>query len=151
MHPAFATAQREWLLSTDFERTVTVLREHLADATADTVCETLLVAHQVGSNDVDRSLVALAEDRVMDLQGRKDAAAKQAGARFARRFVLVVPLAMAAMGLSIGTGRESYASPTGQVLVAAAIAVMACCWVWAGRIMRLPPEQRVLRGTAVAP
>jgi tight adherence protein B len=148
MRPAFATAHREWLLSTDFDRTLGVLREHLADATADTVCETLLVAHQVGSNDVDRSLTALAEDRVMDLQGRKDADAKQAGARFARRFVLVVPLAMAAMGLSIGNGRASYASATGQLLVVAAITVMAACWLWAGHIMRLPSEQRVLRPSA---
>ena len=151
MRPAFAAAHREWLLSTDFERTLAVLRDRLADATADTVCETLLVAHLVGSNDVDRSLTALAEDRTMDLQGRKDADAKQAGARFARRFVLVVPLAMAAMGLSIGNGRASYGSATGQVLVVAAIAVMAGCWAWAGHVMRLPPERRVLRHPASAP
>lgn len=145
MRPGFAAAHREWLLSTDFDRTLSVLRDRLADATTDTVCETLLVAHQVGSNDVDRSLAALVEDRVTDLQGRKDADARQAGARFARRFVLVVPLGMAAMGLSIGDGRASYASSTGQVLVVVAIAVMAACWSWAGRIMRLPAEQRVLR------
>ncbi len=149
MRPAFAAAHREWLLSTDFDRTLRILRDRLADATADTVCETLLVAHQVGSGDVDRSLVALAEDRVMDLQGRKDADAKQAGARFARRFVLVVPLGMAAMGLSIGNGRSSYGSATGQLLVLVAIGVMAACWVWAGWIMRLPPEQRVLGDATV--
>lgn len=150
MRPAFAAAHREWLLSTDFERTLAVLRDRLTDATADTVCETVLVAHLVGSNDVDRSLTALADDRTTDLQGRKDADAKQAGARFARRFVLVVPLAMAAMGLGIGNGRASYGSATGQVLVAVAIAVIAACWAWAGHIMRLPPEQRVLRHAAPA-
>ena len=143
MRPAFAAAHREWLLSTDFERAVTVLRSRLADATADTVCETLLVAHDIGSNDVDRCLRALADDRIMDLQGRKDADSKQAGARFARRFVLVVPLGMALIGLSIGQGRAAYATGTGQLMVMLAIGLMAGCWCWAGRIMRLPAEQRV--------
>ena len=143
MRPAFAAAQRVWLLSTDFERTSSVLRARLADATADTVCETLLVAHQIGGNDIDRCLSALVDDRIMDLQGRKDADSKQAGARFARRFVLIVPLAMAVVGLSIGDGRASYSTPTGQLMVLVAIALMGACWLWAGRIMRLPAEQRV--------
>jgi tight adherence protein B len=146
MQPAFEVARREWLLSTDFERTLDVLRSRLADATADTVCETLLVAHEIGGNDVDRCLAALIDDRVMDLQGRKDAASRQAGARFARSFTLVVPLGMALIGMSIGEGRRSYATSTGQVLVLVAIAVMALCWLLAGRIMRLPDDQRVFVG-----
>lgn len=146
MRPAFEVARREWLLSTDFERTLDVLRSRLADATADAVCETLLVAHEIGGNDVDRCLAALIDDRVMDLQGRKDAAARQAGARFARSFTLVVPFGMALIGMSIGEGRRSYATSTGQVLVLVAIVLMALCWLWAGRIMRLPDDQRVFVG-----
>ena len=148
LRPAFEVARREWLLSTDFERTLDVLRSRLADATADTVCETLLVAHEIGGNDVDRCLSALIDDRVMDLQGRKDAASRQAGARFARSFTLVVPLGMALIGMSIGEGRSAYATPTGQALVLVAIALMALCWLWAGRIMRLPDDQRVFMGIA---
>src|SRR5439155_18503755 len=66
MQPAFEVARREWLLTTDFERTLDLLRSRLADATADTVCETLLVAHQIGGNDVDRCLTAPIADRTMD-------------------------------------------------------------------------------------
>lgn len=146
LRPAFAAAQREWLLSTDFPRTVAVLKDRMADATADTVAETLLVAHETGGGDVDRCLAALVDDRVLDLQGRRDAEAHQAGARFARRFVLVVPLGMALVGLTIGDGRAAYRTATGQALVLVGIAVVAVCWVWAGRIMRLPDEQRVFRG-----
>ncbi|MDQ4145448.1 MAG: type II secretion system protein F, partial [Actinomycetota bacterium] len=80
---AFAAGEREWLISTDFARTVAVLKERLADATADAALETLLVAHQVGGADLDHRLAALVEDRIQDLQGRKDALAKQAGVRFA--------------------------------------------------------------------
>ena len=146
LRPAFAAAQREWLLSTDFERTLRVLKERLADPTADAACETLLVAHELGGVDLDRRLAALAEDRIQDTQGRKDARAKQAGVRFARRFVLIVPFGMALAGMSIGNGRASYGEPLGQVLVVAAIAMTVLCWIWAGRIMRLPEEQRVFFG-----
>ena len=143
LRPAFDAAHREWLLSTDFSRTVRVLKVNLADPTADAVCETLLVAHEVGGTDLDRRLEALIDDRVQDTQGRKDARAKQAGARFARRFVLIVPAGMALAGMSVGTGRAAYQTASGQALVVVAIVLVIACWVWAGRIMTLPEEQRV--------
>jgi tight adherence protein B len=145
LRPAFAAAHREWLLSTDFGRTIVVLKEQLADPTADAACETLLIAHDLGGTDLSRRLEDLAADRRADTQGRKDAQARQAGVRFARRFVLVVPIGMAVVGLSVGTGRAAYETPMGQLLVTIAILVIVGCWVWAGHIMRLPDEERVLR------
>lgn len=142
---AFAAAEREWLLTTDFGRTVAILKHGLADPTADVVCETLAVAHELGGSDVDARLADLIEDRILDLQGRKDAASRQAGVRFARRFVLLVPLGMALAGLTIGTGRSAYSSFGGQVAVGAGLIAVAACWVWAGRLMRLPEEPRVFR------
>jgi tight adherence protein B len=146
MRPSFAAAQRQWLISTDFERSVAVLKAGLADATADAACETLLVAQEVGGTDVQRRLAALVDDRIADLQGRKDARARQAGARFARRFVLFVPVGMALVGLSIGGGRDAYRSANGQLAAVAAVAMVIACWLWSGRIMRLPEEERVFHG-----
>jgi tight adherence protein B len=146
MHPAFHAAQREWLVSTDFARTLAVLKAGLADPTADAACETLLVAHEVGGTDLDRRLAALAEDRVQDLQGRKDARSRQAGVRFARRFVLLVPLGMTLAGLSIGNGRAAYQTPLGQLAVVAGLLMTVACWAWAGRLLRLPEEERVFFG-----
>lgn len=143
MRPAFGAAHREWLLSTDFTRTARVLKSGLADPTADAVCETLLVAHEVGGTDLDRRLSALIDDRIQDTQGRKDARSKQAGARFARRFVLIVPAGMALAGMSVGTGRAAYQTAMGQALVVAALLLVVACWLWAGRIMELPEERRV--------
>lgn len=145
LRPAFAAAEREWLLSTDLGRAVAVLKSTLADPTADMVCETLVIAHEVGGTDLDQRLAALAEDRVLDVQGRKDAQARQSGARFARRFVLVVPAGMAFAGLSIGDGRAAYATGFGQVMVAAGLVMVALCWLWAGKIMSIPHEERVFR------
>lgn len=143
LRPAFESAEDEWALSTDFARTVAVLKARLADPTADAACETLLVAYDVGGTDVDQRLAALIDDRRLDVQGRKDGASRQAGARFARRFVLLVPLGMALVGMSIGTGREAYGTAWGQTMVAFGIGVVACCWVWAGWLMKLPDERRV--------
>jgi tight adherence protein B len=143
MRQAFEAAHREWLLSTDFGRTVRVLKAGLADPTADAACETLLVAHEVGGADLDRRLEALIEDRVLDVQGRKDARSKQAGVRFTRRFVLLVPLGMALVGMSVGNGRDAYATPWGQVMVVVGIGATVACWVWAGRLLVVPEEQRV--------
>jgi tight adherence protein B len=143
LRPDFEAAAREWLVSTDFARTVAVLKDRLADPTADATCETLLVAHEVGGSDLDARLRRLAEDRVHDVQARRDARAEQAGARFARAFVLVVPLGMAAAGASLGEGREAYRTGAGQVAVLVALALVGACWAWAGAIMRLPEPERV--------
>lgn len=143
MRPAFAAAQREWMLTTDFERTLAVLREQLADPTCDATCETLLIAHELGGTGVDRRLADLAQDRRDDVAYRKDVRARQSGVRFARRFVLLVPLGMAAAGLAIGNGRAAYSTPIGQLAVLCALAMTALCWQWAGRMLRLPTERRV--------
>ncbi len=143
LRPAFEAAQREWLLTTDLDRTFAVLKDLLADPTADMACETLLVAHEVGGTDLDRRLEALAADRRQDVQGRKDARARQAGARFARLFVLAVPAGMALAGMSIGNGRAAYQSGPGQAAVLAALVMVLSCWAWAGRVMRLPAPERV--------
>lgn len=140
---AFEAAQREWMLTTDFERATRTLKDRLADPTADAACETLLVAHEIGGVDLDARLEALADDRITDVQGRRDARAQQAGVRFARRFVLVVPAGMAAAGMSLGDGRAAYQTPAGQLTVAIGMVLVTACWVWAGRIMAIPDEERV--------
>jgi tight adherence protein B len=143
MRPAFEAAQREWMLTTNFERTLHVLREQLADPTCDATCETLLIAHELGGTGIDRRLADLAQDRRDDVAYRKDVRARQSGVRFARRFVLLVPLGMAAAGLAVGNGRSAYTTPIGQLAVLSALAIMAACWRWAGAMLQLPTEERV--------
>ncbi len=143
LRPAFRAAEREWLLTTDFERTVSLLKRDLADPTADAVGETLLVAHEIGGGGLDQRLADLVDDRLQDVQSRKDADAKQSGVRFARRFVLLVPLGMTLAGLSIGSGRAAYQTAGGQAAVALGLATVVACWVWSGRLIRIPHEPRV--------
>lgn len=140
---AFAAAEREWLVSTDFSRTIATLESDLRDPTADAALETLLVAQELGGTGLEERLNALVADRRADLEARKDALAEQAGVRFARRFVVIVPVGMALAGLSIGTGRAAYATFTGQAAMLAAASVLVMCWLWAGRLLRLPEARRV--------
>ena len=143
MQVAFEASHREWMLSTDFGRAIRVLKDNLADPTADMICETLAIAHELGGSDLEKRLNALIEDRRVDLRNRKEAISRQAGAKFARYFVLVVPLGMAMIGLTIGGGRSSYASAGGQIAVAFGLLLMGACWLWASSIMRLPEVERV--------
>lgn len=143
--PALDAAEREWLLTVDFARTAGMLKEQLADPTADVVCETLLMAHEIGGTDLDAKLADLIEDRMQDLQSRRDAASRMAGVRFARRFVLLVPIGMAVAGLTIGSGRQAYTTSGGQAAVGVGLLSVALCWWWSGRLMRLPSPPRVFR------
>ena len=145
MQVAFSEAARTWALSTDFEASLRVLKTWLADPTADAICETLLAAHQIGGVRLDARLRALAEAAHAETAAREDARAKQAGARFARSFVAVVPAFMAVIGLSIGRGRQAYEATGGQLLVVLSVLAVAGCWLWAGRIMAVPLRKRVLR------
>ncbi len=142
VRPAFLAAQREWTLTTDFARTTSVLKDRLQDPTADAVCETLLVVQEVGG-DLDSRLEALAEDRRVALRDRAEAEARQAGARLARWFVIIVPAGMAFAGLSLGDGSDAYRSGGGQIATVGAIGLVALCWWWAGRIMQVADERRV--------
>jgi tight adherence protein B len=143
LRPAFLEARREWLLTSDLERMLGALRRQLADPTCDAVCETLLVANELGGSDLDQRLSVLAEDRRVDTRNRREARARQAGVRFARRFVLLVPIGMAAAGLTVGSGGAAYRTPLGQLAVLVALAVTIACWCWAGAMLRLPTEERV--------
>lgn len=142
---AFDGAEREWLLTTDFRLTIGRLRERLDDPTADVIAETLLMAHEIGSADLDGRLADLITDRDLELQGRKDAASRLAGVRFARRFVLLVPLGMALAGLTIGSGRSAYGTFGGQLCVLIGVVSVAACWWWSSRLMQMPSRPRVFR------
>ena len=145
MRTAFTAAHLEWLLSTDFARVVRMLQDRLADPTADTVLETLLIASEIGGTDIDQRLARLLADRQTDLRHRHEARSRQAGVRFARWFVLIVPFAMALVGLGIGDGRAAYREPTGQLVAGLAVAFVVGCWWWSAAILRLPEERRIAR------
>jgi tight adherence protein B len=46
--------------------------------------------------------------------------------------------------MSVGEdGRAAYQTASGQIGVLVGIGMVVVCWVWAGRLLRLPEEERV--------
>jgi tight adherence protein B len=50
---------------------------------------------------------------------------------------------MAIAGMTVGNGRAAYRSELGQAAVVVAIGMVIACWIWAGRLLRLPELERV--------
>ena len=139
---AWASAEQAWRLSTDLPRALRVVEHELQDPTTDLVCATLEVIHDGGGPAQHEQLARLARDRRRDAAARHTAESELAGARFSRRFVLIVPLGMALAGQSVGTGRAAFQSPAGQLAALTAVLVTGACWFWSGRLLDPPLPSR---------
>lgn len=135
---AWQAAERTWRLSADLPRSLRVVEDELADPTTRLVCSTLEVLHEAGGGTQHEQLARLVIDRRRDAATRRTAEAELAGARFARRFVLIMPVGMALAGQSVGTGRAAFGSNAGQAAVLVAVAVTGACWIWSGRLLAVP-------------
>ena len=47
------------------------------------------------------------------------------------------------VGQTIADGRGAYTTPGAQVAILVALGIIGACWLWAGRLMKLPEEERV--------
>jgi Flp pilus assembly protein TadB len=145
MAPAFGAFSTSWNRTTDLSRALDDLASVMADPTTDLVADTLALGFELGGGSLDRRLARLIEERERELELRQEAEARLAGARFARRFVLLVPAAMALAAEGIGSGPRTFSGPLGaEVLVVCAL-LSALCWWWAGRLLRLPEATRSAR------
>jgi tight adherence protein B len=138
LRAAWAEAERTWRLSADLPRSLRAVTRELDDPTSELVCSTLAVIDGAGGGAQAEQLARLAVDRRRDAATRRSAEAELAGARFARRFVLIVPAGMALAGQAVGTGRAAFGSAPGQLAALAAVAVTGACWVWSGRLLTVP-------------
>jgi tight adherence protein B len=132
----FERAERTWGLTTDFDRSMDSLATGANDPTTRLVCAALTVLGTASTSDLPDRLDRLTRDRRRDADAHREAAARMAGARFSRRFVLIVPVGLALAGQSIGAGRAAYGTATGQVAVVVGIAVTGVCWHWSGVMLR---------------
>lgn len=139
----FVRAERIWANSVDFDRALAVLAHDCDDAFTDVVCESLRTIAKVPSRQIGRRLHAVASDLRTTVRYAKDAEATLAGARFARRFVVIVPVVMALVGVWVAEGRAAYQTAVGQLVGAVALVVMLGCWWWAGRLLQMPEPPRV--------
>ena len=119
-------------------------RPGLADATADAACETLLVAHEVGR----QRRPAPAGGPGRGPGGRRPRAARtprpsRRGSGSPAASSCSSPSGWPCAGSSIGNARAAYGTPFGQLATVFAIGMVVACWLWSGRLLRLPEEERV--------
>ncbi len=127
-----------WNLTGDFYLTCNLIADELVDPKSTTVLQTMVLLHELASTSTESRLARLRDDRSWDLTAAKEAKAAMAGAIFARRFVLVVPIGMALAGAAIGGGRSSFQTPAGISLSALALGLLLLCWIWSTRLIGLP-------------
>jgi tight adherence protein B len=139
----FVAAERVWRNTVDFPQALHVLARTCDDPFTDVVCESLRTMTLLPPAQMNRRLNDLARDLRTTVQYARDADATLAGARFARRFVVIVPVVMAAVGVWVGEGRAAYQTATGQLVGIVALVVMLGCWWWAGRLLTVPTPPRV--------
>jgi len=118
LRPGFAAAEREWLISTDFSRAVAVLKDRLADPTADAACETLLVAYEVGGTDLGRLLRTLSQFLREDARTRAELQTRQGWTVNAARLALCAPWAVLGMLALRPETVVAYNSATGVLVLA---------------------------------
>lgn len=135
----FADCERLWQLSGDFGLASSALDAALGDSASSSVLQTILLCHRTGGSDTEARIIELREIRSAELRTFKEAEAKLASVRFARNFVLVVPICMAVVGLAIGGGFNAYRTPWGIGLSIFAILILAGCWMWSAKLMTIFP------------
>jgi tight adherence protein B len=134
----FDRSRITWNLTGDFYLVCNLIADELADPKSTTVLQTMVLLHELASTSTESRLARLRDDRSWDLAAAKEAKAAMAGAIFARRFVLVVPIGMALAGAAIGGGRASFQTPAGISLSAIALGLLLLCWIWSTRLIGLP-------------
>jgi tight adherence protein B len=135
---ALTQAQNRYRLGEPFAAALEELGQVLPDGATAHVVATLSLCDQASWNITDSLLSDLVDDLRLEEAARQDALAHQAGARFARGFVLIVPAGMALAGMSIGGGRQAFATPLGLLAGLFSLSVIYACWQWANHLLRLP-------------
>lgn len=141
----FAAFARHDAAHGHFDLSLDVLKESLADPSADRLIESLRLARNVGGSDVGRLLRTLSAFLREDAATRADLAARQSWSVSAARLALAAPwLAILIVGFRGGDLR-AYGTPTGTVVLVVGALVSLLAYAMMRTIGRLPLEERVMR------
>lgn len=124
-----------------------VMRERIADPTADRVIEVLRVAYERGGSAVPDLLDALAEGTVEDLRVDEEIRTESLEQRINARIVFVLPwLVLVVLAARPGPFRDFYASASGLPVVVIGALLSGVGVTVVGRMARRQVEPRVLGG-----
>jgi tight adherence protein B len=145
LRPAFARFAADHRATGRFSDCLDRLRDDLADAVADRVCESLRMAREVGGTDLGRLLRALSAFLREDSRTRAELETRQGWTVNAARLAVAAPWVVLLLLASQSTTLEVYDTAPGRLLLAVGAGVSVLAYRLMLRIGRLPEEQRVLR------
>ena len=141
---AFVTAERSFAITGSFDIALSTLRSILQDQGTRLLTELLSVVKGAPGTDVARLLDELRQDRAAERDRESEYAAKLAGVKFARYFVIAVPIGMMMAGIAIA-GVAPYRTPIGEFAVAGSVVLLIGCWTWASHLAN-PKKLKVKTG-----
>jgi tight adherence protein B len=145
LRPAFARFSGAYRASGRFGQCLDALKDDLADAVGDRVCETMRVAREVGGSDLGTVLRTLSELLRSDARTRAELETRQGWVVNAARLAVAAPwIVLLLLGTQSAT-LQAYNSTGGVVLLAVGAAVCVVAYRIMLRIGMLPQERRVLR------
>lgn len=127
-----------------------MVKEDIADPTADRVIEVLILAYERGGTVVPSILEDLAEATTRDMWTMEQVRTEALEQKINSRVVFVLPwIVLVAITARSGAFREFYSSPTGLLVVLVGGVMSLVGVAIASRLGSQPTEPRVFKGTRV--
>ena len=120
-------------------------RAERAEPIADRVCESIVIASEVGGTELPRVLEELSRSVRDDVRLRREATCRQSWVRNAARLGSCAPWVIVVMLGSRPDNREAFASPAGSALLVACAGATVVAYVIMTAMGRLPEPPRWVR------
>lgn len=133
LQEAFEHAERTFAITNSVELSLDELYKRLPFSTTFRVTEALKVSLEVPGGDTAGIILDLKEDLEREWRQQSEFEARLKGVKFARNFVVIVPIAMLLAGASIG-GFSSYRSFASIVTLSLSALVVIICFVIVSRM-----------------
>ncbi len=145
LRPPFAAFADNYHASGSFGAALDLLKEALADPTADRVVEALRVAREVGGTELGRTLRTLSAFLRDEYRVRRELEARQSWVLVAARLSFATPWLVLLLLATKPEAVAAYRGPGGALVIGIGAAMATAGYRLMLVIGRLPQEERVLR------
>jgi tight adherence protein B len=143
LRPVFRGVVSDHRVSGDLVGALGRMRESAADATADRIAQTLVLAHRVGGRELGRVLRTLSEFVRDDMAARREIEARQSWTVVAARVAAAAPWVVLLLVASRPQGAAAFDSAAGMVVLLTGAGLTVVGYRLMLRIGRLPEEPRL--------
>ena len=126
------------------EEAIRAFADDLDDPVGDLIAANLILAARRRGNGLSTVLEALARSVADDVRNRRQIEADRAKPRATARWVTIISVAVLVVLAISGDYVEPYATPLGQVVLAALLAAYIACLVWLRKMAIGHPAPRIL-------